>query len=232
MSCDCAKCRQHYRTLGFTYGAPTQSEIQDAYQEMVKQWHPDLYVDYASLRAEAEDRFKQIQLAYRELNEHNSVSVAVESTPESVPVDGVAKKIENAPAISFGGAPGCLVGSQITAEIEQRIASHLGADKALAIIDFGGDYSHFFLLATRGIMVRDTRNIISLLKYEDLGEVNFIDKRQEGKQGFWQKLAGAQPGCSLQIYRNNGTHFFSFTDQVDDSVKRVIYDFLMSKKRQ
>ena len=71
MSCECAQCRQHYRTLGIAFGMPSESEIEEAYQEAVKQWHPDLYENYASLRADAEEHFKQIQVAYRELKEHN-----------------------------------------------------------------------------------------------------------------------------------------------------------------
>src|ERR1035437_10828184 len=48
MSCDCAQCRQHYKTLGFMFGLPSESEIQEAYREAIKQWHPDLYENYAS----------------------------------------------------------------------------------------------------------------------------------------------------------------------------------------
>lgn len=238
MSCDCAQCKQHYRTLGIAFGVPSESEIQDAYQEAIKQWHPDLYENYASLRADAEERFKQIQVAFRELKEHNSVSVAVESPAKSVPMEGapvesVFVKPAETPSISFGGAPGCLVGSQITDNIQQMIAGHLGTDIALAIVDLsGGRYSQFFLLATRGIIVRDSRNIISLLKYQDLGEISLVKKHQEGKQGFWQKLAGTQPGNLLQINRSNGAHFFSFTDQVEDSVKEFIYNFLQREKNQ
>ena len=74
MSCECAQCRQHYRTLGIAFGIPEESAIEEAYREGVKQWHPDLYENYASLRADAEEHFKQIQVAYRELKEHNAVS--------------------------------------------------------------------------------------------------------------------------------------------------------------
>jgi hypothetical protein len=240
MSCDCAKCRQHYKTLGIAFGIPEESAIEEAYREGVKQWHPDLYENFASLRADAEEHFKQIQIAYRELKEHNTVSA------ES-PVESASVKSEDAPSftpsISFDDAPGCLVAPHFTSEAEEAIARHLGRiDTALAIVDLSGarsqaaNYSRFLLLAARGVMVRDLRGIISLLWYKDLGEIDLIDKRKDGKLSLSQKLAekisGSHHNYSLQIYRSNGTHYFSITDQVDDSVKTVLYNFLMSQKSQ
>ncbi|MGA2888006.1 MAG: J domain-containing protein [Terracidiphilus sp.] len=242
MSCECAQCRQHYRTLGIAFGIPEESAIEDAYREGVKQWHPDLYENYASLRADAEEHFKQIQVAYRELKEHNAVSA---DTPADLAVENVVVKVEEtlpaAPSISFDDAPGCLVGPHFTAEVEEIIARYMGkADTALAIVDLSGTrshaatYSHFFLLTARGIMVRDSSNIVSLLWYKDLGKVNLIDQRGDRKLSFWQniatKISGSQPGCLLQISRSNGTNFYSIAGQVDDSVKKVIYDFLMQRK--
>jgi hypothetical protein len=245
MSCDCAQCRQHYRTLGIAYGVPSEVEIEEAYREGVKQWHPDLYENYASLRADAEEHFKQLQIAWRELKEHSGVSEdppAVSIPAAGVPVESDfvgASAVEQKPAISFGGAPGCLVASQFTVEIEEIIARHLGkSDTALAIVDLDGarsyaaSYSHFFLLASRGIMVRDARGIVSLLWYKDLGEVNLIDKRKNGKLGFSQRLFGNQHNCSLQIDRSDRNHFLSITNQVDDNVKIVIYNFLLQQKTQ
>jgi curved DNA-binding protein CbpA len=248
MSCECGQCRQHYRTLGIAYGVPSESEIEEAYRESIKQWHPDLYENYASLRADAEEHFKQIQIAYRELKEHNAV--AADSPAESVPAESILVEsafvrphdVEEMPALSFGGAPGCLVAQQFTTEIKEIVASHLGKiDTALAIVDLDGarsyaSYDHFFLLATRGIMVRDARNIVSLLWYKDLGEVNLIDKRKSGILGLSQLLneiiSGSQHNYSLQIYRSDGNRFFSITNQVDDNVKIVIYKFLLQQKTQ
>jgi DnaJ domain len=254
MSCDCAQCRQHYRTLGIAYGIPSESEVEEAYHESVKQWHPDLYENYASLRADAEEHFKQIQVAWRELKAH--AGAAVESPAESAPaartpvdrspVDSVfisPQSVQEAPALSFDGAPGCLVASQFTEEIKQMIADHLGRlGSALAIVDLAGarlyaaGYSQFFLLAASGIMARDARNIVSVLWYKDLGEITLIDKRKQGKPGLWQKLvegsSGDRPESSLQIYRSNGTQFISIGPQVDERAKRIIYNFLLSKKDQ
>ena len=126
---------------------------------------------------------------------------------------------------------------------KQMIADHLGRlGSALAIVDLAGarsfaaGYSQFFLLAASGIMVRDGRNIVSVLWYKDLGEITLIDKRKQGKPGLWQKLvegnSGDKPESSLQIYRSNGTQFISIGPQVDERAKRIIYNFLLSKKDQ
>jgi len=256
MSCDCGKCREHYRTLGIAYGIPSEVEIEEAYREGIKQWHPDLYENYASLKADAEEHSKQIQIAYRELKQHNGTSaespeevISADSFPPeilpadsfppgSIPEESIVEIPEARPSISFGGAPGCLVAQQFTTEIEEIISSHLGKiDTALAIVDLDGarsyaSYSHFILLASRGIMVRDARNIVSLLWYKDLGEVNLIDIRKSGKLSLSQILLGSQHNYSLEIFRSNGTHFFSITNQVDDNVKIIIYNFLLQQKTQ
>ena len=241
MSCDCGKCREHYRTLGVGYGIPTESEIQDAYREAIKQWHPDLYENFASLRADAEERFKQIQVAYRELKEHNAV--AMESPAEIASAEIVPEKPEDTPSISFGGAPGCLVAPHFTPEAEEIIGHYIGKlGMAVAIVDLTGSrsqtrsYAQFFLLADLGIMVRDAHNIVSLLWYKDLGEINLIDRQKHGKLGMWQSLvesvSGSQTKYALEIYRINGALFYSISGQVEDSVKTAINDFLQLKKIQ
>jgi len=253
MSCDCGKCRELYRTLGIGYGIPSESEIQDAYREAIKQWHPDLFENFASLRADAEERFKQIQIAYRELKEHNTIggeapapsirtdspaqSIRTESPAQSARAEVVRETPKEAPAISFGGAPGCLVGPKFTPEAEEIISRYLGKlGTALAIVDLGGSYSQFLLIAQLGIVARDARNIVSLLWYKDLGEISLIDRQRQGKLGMWQSFVGSVSGSQgklvLDICRNNGMLFYSISGQVDDGVKKVIYDFLLSRKLQ
>jgi hypothetical protein len=244
MACECAKCREHYKTLGFMFGVPTESEMEEAYRELVKQWHPDLYENYASLRADAEEHFKQIQVAYRGLKEHNT-GTAGEAPVASVVVQTQKRqepRQEEKPVLSFGGAFGCLAAKQFTPQIEEMIAPHLGKlGLALAIVDLSGNpshatYSQFLLLASRGIMMRDSRHNISVLWYADLGEINLIDRQKGGKQSSWQKLmggiSGSQPDYELQINRSNGVNFCVISTQVDDSVKTVIYDFLTNQKAQ
>jgi hypothetical protein len=153
------------------------------------------------------------------------------------------RSVQEAPTLSFDGAPGCLVAAQFTEEIKQMIADHLGRlGSALAIVDLSGarlhaaGYSQFFLLAASGIMVRDARSLVSLLWYKDLGEITLIDKHKQGKPGLWQKLvdgsSGGRPDSLLQINRSNGTQFISIGHQVDERAKRTIYNFLLSKKDQ
>lgn len=244
MSCECAQCRQHYKTLGFMFGAPSESEMEDAYREGVKQWHPDLYQDYPSLRADAEEHFKQLQVAYRELKEHNTVAAA--APVEKVVVQPIRADIprhEEKPAISFGGAPGCLTVKQFTPEIEEMVAPHLGRlGLAQAIIDLSGshsrnpNFSQFLLLASRGMMMRDARHMISVIWYTDMGEVKLTNPNQQSKPSGWQKfmggLSGGAQGTVLQIDRSNGVNFYTISNQVDDSVKMVIYNFLLEQKAQ
>jgi hypothetical protein len=227
------------------FAAPTESEIQEAYKEGVKQWHPDLYQNFEFLRADAEEHFKQIQIAYRELKEHNTVSAEapVERTVVRAATVVVEPKQEETPSISFGGAPGCLTAKQFTREIEEMIAPHLGRlGMAQAIVDLSGKkslasgLSQFLLLAARGMMMRDVRNVISVLWYTDMGAVNLIDRQRGGKQSSWQKImggiSGSQPSYELQINRSNGASFCSISGQADDAVKTIIYNFLMSQKPQ
>ncbi|MFY9856146.1 MAG: J domain-containing protein [Terracidiphilus sp.] len=262
MSCECAQCRQHYRTLGIAFGIPEESAIEEAYRESVKQWHPDLYENYASLRADAEEHFKQIQIAFRELKGHNAIgaespaeSVVVRSSSvvssswdaapsksfdagQPVPLDPAPlKTYDSAPAISFDNAPGGLVASQFSEEVKELISRHIArTDTPLAIVDLNGPrsatFSHFFLLTNRGILVRDSRNTVSLLWYKDLGELAYSDRGGAGKSGFWQQISGGQSKRSLQIYRSDGNHFFSIPDAVDDNIKQALYNFLSRQKLQ
>ena len=82
------------------------------------------------------------------------------------------------------------------------------------------------------MLLRDTRGIISLLWYKDLGEVILIDKRKSGKAGFMGIITGSQHNCSLHIHRNNGTRYLELAEKADDKVKEAIYDFLLRQKTQ
>ncbi|SMC22429.1 DnaJ domain-containing protein [Desulfacinum hydrothermale DSM 13146] len=59
-----------YHLLGLKPGAP-QEAVKRAYRELAKQWHPDRFAqDTPMARAEAEERFKRLQEAYRRVLEH------------------------------------------------------------------------------------------------------------------------------------------------------------------
>lgn len=239
MPCDCDQCHQHCRTLNLAMGAPTKEAIHKAYRETAKLWHPDLFEKHPHLRAEAEEHFKKVQVAYQELSKHNATPVALPLQDTFTrPVAPVAP-----PSISFGGAPGCLVSPHFTSPVEEIIVGCLGTlETVLAIVNLAGPgphnsgFSQFFLLASHGIMVRDHRSIVSLLWYADLGEIKLIDRRSGGRLGAWHRLVegiwGRRPSYSLQIYRRNGACFYSLSDPVDDGVKTVIYKFLMRQKSQ
>ncbi len=195
------------------------------------------------MRAEAEEHLKHIQIAYKQLQEHNGAAVTapVEVAPPSRVSEQSAeltpeKPAAEAPTLSLGGAPGTQTGPHFTQEVEEIVSQHIGKlGTALAIVDLTGSnrYSQFLLLAQLGLMARDGRNIVSLLWYKDMGEIRLIDK--QSKSGMWQSLTGGSSSQSkyvLEIYRNNGMLFLSIAGQVNDNVKKIIYDFLLNRKLQ
>ena len=243
MSCECGQCRQHYRTLGIAYGVPTESEIEEAYQESVKQWHPDLYENYASLRAEAEEHFKQIQVAYRELKEHNASGEIRRNCLDAklfgrathprrqLLHQASAAYQDSARAISFGGAPGCLVAriSRRSQRDDRRPPGKRSSAHLLAIVDLGGTRRHRQLLsiptcwpaAESWCAMPATSSHCSGTRTWERSP----DRQANGGQiRHLAKPLGeppaARPKYALEIYRNNGTLFLSLTDQADDSVKR------------
>lgn len=70
MPCVCERCLRHAKTLGFAPKIPAKAVIRRAYRAAAKLWHPDRFEKTPAKRAEAEERFKRIQVAYRELWEH------------------------------------------------------------------------------------------------------------------------------------------------------------------
>ena len=46
------------------------------------------------------------------------------------------------------------------------------------------------------------------------------------------ELSGSRVAASFSIYRSDGALFLSLTDQVEDSVKRTLYNFFLGKKAQ
>jgi hypothetical protein len=58
-----------YQTLALEPGA-SQSEIQQAYKDLVRIWHPDRFSDDPRLQAKVEQQLKQINAAYEILKPH------------------------------------------------------------------------------------------------------------------------------------------------------------------
>ncbi len=236
MPCICNQCLQHARTLGLPDAPATKEDLQKAYREAAKRWHPDLFESDPTRRPEAEEQFKRVQIAYRELAGHQDHPV------DLAPPTLFTKPIDP-PPLSFGNAPGCFVAPHFPADVDHIIRRNLGPEHAaLAFVDLSragsaaGSFSQFILLASHALLVRNQLKIVSLLWYNELGEISLIDRRHDGKLSYWQELAekftGPQPNYSLQIFRRNGTLFHTVAAEADDSVKRVIYNFLLRKKHQ
>jgi hypothetical protein len=236
MPCNCEQCLQHYKTLGLLKRPSSKAAIHKAYRNSAKLWHPDHFENDPRLRPAAEEHFKLVQVAYRELTKHNSTQV-------ETPFHSTSATAGAIPPISFDNAPNCFVGPYFPAHIDRIISDHMGSeDTALAIIDLSwhgshsGSFSQFLLLTSHAVIVRDTRNIVAIVWYTDLGKINIVDQRSKDQQSPWKKLVakilGTQQGYLLEISRRNGTLFYSLADEVDDSVKKVVYNFLLRKKHQ
>jgi hypothetical protein len=226
--------------------------LRKAYRAAARHWHPDRYERDPVLRLEAEERFKQIQIASRALTEHleNPIQWPVEpafaARPKTEPrytAPGHTPPADAAagPLLSFGGRPGCFVAPDFSPVAERIIVLQLrDAERALAIVDLSGpasppgSFAQFLLLADDGIFVRDSRTIVSLLWYSDLGAIRLIGKGRRGLSGLWQRLqerlTGTEQKYVLEIRRRDGTLFHTIAGQVDDSVKKVIYNFLQQKR--
>jgi hypothetical protein len=236
MPCACDQCLQHARTLGLEASASSLEAIRKAYRDAVKLWHPDRFEGDPSHLPAAEEHFKQVQVAYRALTEHNR-------SPVILSLESIAAKPVRPASLSFGKAPGVFTAPRLPPQVEQIIAAQLGPDhKALAIVDLSrdgtnpGDFSRFLLLASHAVIVRGAEGNDAIIWYTDLGEITLIDHRIDGKLGVWQtvleKVSGTEQKYTLEIHRRNGAHFFSLSGETDDSVKKVIYNFLLHKKYQ
>ena len=236
MPCACDRCLQHARTLGLPPTPPSHAAIHKAFRQAARRWHPDQFENDPGLRPEAEERFKRVQIAYRELTAHHERPVAGQHQ---------ASFNERSPSMPFifGSVPGCYAAPNFPAYVEKIARSHLGQDHELfGIVDLtrpgmpDGDFSQFFLLSSHALILRNRMMMVSLLWYSELGKITLIDRRRDGRLTLWQRMTerftGPQQNYSLEIYRRNGSHFYSLAPQVDDSVKRVIYNFLLRRKLQ
>ncbi len=243
MPCVCAQCFEHSRTLGLEEGTDSKVMIRKAYYEAAKTWHPDLYEHDKELRLKAEEMFKAVQVAYNELLEHfeNPVELPVE-LPASEFFARPARA-DSEPHIDFHGAPGCYTEQDFSPNALDIAWSHVREpDRALALVDLSrhgsslGDLSQYVLFTKLGVYVRNAQNILSLLWYDDLGELRFVDQRKGGKLPMWQrfieKISNTEQKYSLEIYRRDGTLFYAIASQADDGVKKVIYNFLQQKRPQ
>lgn len=241
MACACDKCVAHATLLGLGRSATTRAAIHKAYRKAAKATHPDRFSTEPA-RATAEERFKLIQIAFRELVEHNPdgwsepVPAIAPDFPAARPQSAIAE-----PKLAFGGARGCYAGTQIPVRAVELIYDLVGSQgSALALVDLGRggapEFSQFLIVATHGLIHRGALQIISLLAYADVGEIRLVDRRTDAGTGWLQKLlwtlADSGPMYALEILRRDGTLFCAVEHPIEDRVKTALYRFLEEKKRQ
>lgn len=246
MACACNRCLEHLKTLGLGSGPFPKPAIHKAYRSAAKAWHPDRFEKEPAKQVEAEERFKLIQVAYRELWEHYD-------DPEKVPLASrrAGPSAEGPPAqtaagagepeISFAGVPGCFVAPDFSPYASRIIVSCRleSKEKVVAFVDLaagGSRDGQFILLTSYRVFVRNVDGIVGFLWLTDLGEVRFVDRLRHGKSRLWQRLLDwiplFEPQYALLIHRRDGRVFFTLGGQADDTVKKVIYNFLRQKKSQ
>jgi hypothetical protein len=234
MACVCRNCLHHFRILGVTQPPTSKAGLHRVYRAAAKLWHPDRFEGDPKKRAEAEERFKRIHAAYQALCVHFE-----NPTKEPVEAEFVSpiRRIPT-PRIVFGGDAGCFVAPNFPDRIREIIAEARieASDPPVAFIELTpgtASRSQFILLTGHRMYVRDAKGLLSVVWYSDLGSIRLVDRRDE-KKGAWQKIADTIAGktqtCSLQIDRLNLSRFHTFTDRPDDSVKKVVYNFLRQMK--
>lgn len=246
MPCACTQCEQHAKTLGLSGKWLSRAALRKAFRAEAKRWHPDRFENDKARRFEAEEHFKLVQVAYRELWEHldNPVAAQAEPAPEAAeePIPEPPRPHQpEIPPIFFGGAPGCYTWPHFPHAVAEIIAGHLQeTERAVAFVDLSRHAKgskppeSYLLLTTYRMFLRDHLFIVSLLWYTDLGDVRLVDLQKDGKRTLWQRIveafSGIQQGYALEVYRHNGALFCTLQGEPDDSTKKVLYNFLRQSK--
>jgi len=76
-----------YQVLGLKPGA-SREEIDEAYKDLVNVWHPDRFMDNPRLQEKANEKLKEINIAYKELKEylanfHHNINSGAETEQSS-----------------------------------------------------------------------------------------------------------------------------------------------------
>ncbi|HVC47219.1 MAG TPA: J domain-containing protein [Terracidiphilus sp.] len=262
MPCACDRCRQHATVLGLAQRALTRVALRKAFLAAAKQWHPDRFERDPTQRLAAEEHFKLVQVAYRELLEHlkrperassgsgsgsgpgsgpGSGSGPGPGPPPDAPPPPSAPQQPPLPPIFFGDAPGCFVAPRFPHTVREIVAAHLqDTERAVAFLDLTaaptrpGDLSQYLLLTSYRLFFRDRMGIVSLLWYVDLGEILLTEPQKDRKSGLRQRIRArfsrVQHAYTLEIRRHTGQPFCTLAGQADDTVKKVVYNFLRQVK--
>jgi hypothetical protein len=237
MACICRTCLKHAAVLGIAETPKSKTAIHKAYRAAAKRWHPDRFEQDEPKRLEAEERFKRIQSAFQELCEHFENPVRRPREAEFVtPV-----RTQRIPTIFFGDAVGCFTPPDFPEETQRWIAA-TGLDSTETPVGFvdlfhgRSQISRYILLTNHKMYIRDSTDILGVIWYSDLGEINLTELGREKKAGAWQKIAtkiaGRAQRYALRICYLNGKVFRELKEQPDDSIKKVIYNFLLQMKSE
>jgi hypothetical protein len=249
MACVCRTCVQHFPVLGIADPPRTKTAVHKAYRTAAKLWHPDRYENNQRKRLEAEEQFKRIQVAYRELCEHfdNPKRRPVERVYRSHSVDDVfgGERFSGGsapPTIFFGDAHHCFSIAHFPEGAEKIIVGCAlgGAESPVGFVNMSGEMlqqdipERYILLTNHRLFIRDSSELVHVLWYADLGDIHYIDRHAEKKKRLSHRLFGwlldKERRFTLRIERRDGTKFYSLKDTPDDRVKKVIYNFLQQMR--
>lgn len=246
MACVCRTCLHHLPVLGIADPPRSKAAIHKAYRTAAKLWHPDHYENAPRKRLEAEEQFKRIQVAYRELCEHFDHPQRRLVEREYRTYDAASSPAFTAapPTIFFGDVHHCYSVAYFPEAVEKLIveAALGGAETAVGFVSLSGDLheksapARYILLTNHRFFLRDSSQLVHVLWYSDLGEIEYIDRHAEQKQTLPHRLFGwlldKERRYTLRIERRDGSEFYSLKDQPDDRIKKVIYNFLRQMKSE
>lgn len=244
MPCACDRCSQNAATLGVGRGSLNKAAVRKAFRAAARTWHPDRFENDGPKRLEAEETFKRMQVAYRELWEHIEAPVIItpegEAVREAWPARDKAPEPQR-PPIFFGGIPGCYTAPHLPGYLAEPLIRlmHEG-ERPYGVVELSrrnplkGVPSEYVLFTSFRIVVRSELNLLSMLWYTDLSEVKLVDRRQQGKWNKFRRivreLSGIKNKETLEIYRREGQLFYAIRESADDSMKKVVYNFLRQMK--
>jgi hypothetical protein len=235
MACICRSCVEHCRILGVSQALTSKHAIHKAYRAAAKRWHPDRFESDEHKRLDAEERFKRIQSAYQQLCEHLENPLRMPQETEYV----TPLRTQAPPTIFFGGAPGCFVGPHFPAMVRESITALRlqNSESPVGFVDLAPErasISRYILLTNHRMYIRDATQLLTVVWYDDLGDIRLVDRDAGKKPSAWRKLFANllrnPQKYELHIYRHNGSHFYTLRDRPDDRVKKVIYNFLLQMK--
>ena len=247
MACICRTCVQHFPVLGIGDPPRTKAAIHKAYRTAAKLWHPDRYENTPRKRLEAEEHFKRIQVAYRELCEHfdNPQRRYVAREYRNYDIYSSAHTVSGLgapPTIFFGDAHHCFSIAYFPEGVEKIIIDSAlgGAETPVGFVNLSGGMqekgvpARYVLLTNHRLFLRDSSELVHVLWYADLGEIQYTDRHAEKKQTVRHQLFGwlldKERRFTLRIQRRDGTEFYSLKESPDDRVKKVIYNFLQQMR--